>query len=59
MTLLVAVIAALYARSAVREAKETREGQSRPYVVAYLVADGFLIDLVVKNFGMTPARTFA
>jgi len=56
LTFLVAVAAAIVALVQVIEARRTRDEQSRPYVVAYLVMDRFLLDLVIKNFGTTPAR---
>lgn len=56
-TLVVAVSAALYARGAVREARNLREEQARPYVAVYLeLAGQSTLDLVVKNFGATTAR---
>jgi hypothetical protein len=56
LTFLVALAAAIVALVQVIEARRTREAQTRPYVVAYLVQDGFIFDLVVRNFGTTPAR---
>ncbi|HEY4268745.1 MAG TPA: hypothetical protein VGM94_11190 [Galbitalea sp.] len=56
LTFLVAVAAAIVALVQVVEARKTRDEQTRPYVVAYLVKDRFILDLVIKNFGTTPAR---
>lgn len=55
-TFLVAGIAAVVAYFQVREARHTREDQARPYVAAYLETDGFVVELVVKNFGNSVAR---
>lgn len=56
-TLVVAAIAAVVALAQVNEAARLRRDQSRPYIVVYLerVAPTIL-DLVVKNFGVTAAR---
>lgn len=57
-TALVAVVAAVYARSQVSLARETREDVTRPYVVAYLKPTGVsqqFLDLEFKNFGQTAA----
>jgi hypothetical protein len=55
-TMVVAIVAAAFAFFQVREARRSREERSRPYVAAFLEMEGFMIDLVVKNFGETVAR---
>lgn len=65
-TLVVAVIALLYAkrqideaRSARRQAKDLELERAQPYVVAYSEPSGatpVIIDFVVKNYGATAAR---
>jgi hypothetical protein len=55
--LVVLVAAALYARAQVREARELREDQARPFVVVdFDVREGYLVYLVVANLGKTMAR---
>lgn len=51
--------AALYARRQVREARELRSVQTRPYVIVYIELNRVarsLLDLVVENIGQTPAQ---
>lgn len=65
-TLVVAVLALLYARSQIKEAKSARQQakdleleRAQPYVVAYSEPSGatpVIIDFVVKNYGGTAAR---
>lgn len=55
-TLAVAVAAAIFAYIQVRELRQTREDQARPYVAVYFETDGRLLFLVAKNFGTTTAR---
>lgn len=50
--------ALIYARGQVKEARETRERVAQPDVVVYIERDPqnwHYMDLVVKNFGQTPA----
>jgi hypothetical protein len=55
--LLVLVAAALYARAQVREARELRRDEARPYVVVDLEPDRPpFMNLVVANLGRTMAR---
>lgn len=57
-TVAVAVIAGVIALLHVREARRLRQEQAQPYVVAYMEpssATPHIIDLVVRNFGMTAA----
>lgn len=60
LTLAVAVVAAVVGFSQVREARRSREEQTRPYVAAYLDvgndSSSMMMFLVVKNFGLTAAR---
>lgn len=56
--LIVAVVAALYARNQWREARKARVEASRPYVVVSIEPSGVgpqLFDLMVKNIGQRPA----
>lgn len=65
LTAIVAVVALIIAVQQVKEAKRAREQaayldaeRSQPYVVAYMEASGAtpaLIDLVIKNYGLTAA----
>lgn len=66
LTLLIAVVAAVFARGQLVEASKARKQtkkleleKSQPYVVAYLEENGVgaeILDLVVKNFGQTAGR---
>ena len=54
----VAVVAAVFALRQVREARITRDEQAQPNVVMYtepMKGDWQFLELVVKNFGQTPA----
>jgi hypothetical protein len=56
----IALIAAYVGLSQVSEARSLREQQAQPYVVAFLDASAvgpMYVDLVVKNFGATAARS--
>ncbi|WP_319454542.1 MULTISPECIES: hypothetical protein [unclassified Mycobacterium] len=58
VTALIAVGALVYARGQVKEARETRERVAQPDVVVYIELDPNdwqYMDLVIKNFGQTPA----
>jgi hypothetical protein len=58
LTVGVAGWALIYARGQVKEARETRERVAQPDVVVYVdhnQNDWQYIDLVIKNFGQTPA----
>jgi hypothetical protein len=59
-TLVVAVVAAIYAGQQVREARRSRDEQTRPYVAVYLEVlrevEMSMLQLVFKNFGTTTAR---
>jgi hypothetical protein len=55
-TLVVAIVAAVIAFAQVAQAARIRREQARPYVAAYLEADGLVVTLIVKNFGSTVAR---
>lgn len=58
-TVLVALIAAGYARNTVEEARRLRREQAQPYVAVYMEqspASATIIDLVIKNFGTTVAK---
>lgn len=59
-TLVVAVVAAIYAGQQVREARRSRAEQTRPYVAVYLEllreVEMSMLQLVFKNFGTTTAR---
>jgi hypothetical protein len=58
VTALIAVVAAVFAWSQVKVARETREEQAQPNVVLYTEpnpADWQILEIVVKNFGTTPA----
>jgi hypothetical protein len=58
--LVVLVAAALFARAQVREARELRAEQARPFVVVDFELDRRpLINLVVANLGKTMAATCA
>jgi hypothetical protein len=57
-TFLVALIASVAAALQVREARRLRIEQARRFVAVFLEsgeADEIFIDLVIKNFGLTPA----
>ncbi len=57
--LILAVIAALYAWSQLREARQTRNEQAQPYVAIYMEPsepDPNAVNLIIKNFGETAAR---
>ena len=57
-TAAVAAVAAVFALRQVREVRITRERQAQPNVVAYIETNPEVwhyLDLVVKNFGQTPA----
>ncbi|MEW1587205.1 hypothetical protein AB0283_17420 [Micromonospora vinacea] len=57
-TVVIAIIASRAAFRQVREARDLREEQAQPYVVAFMEpseASQHLIDLVIKNFGATAA----
>jgi hypothetical protein len=55
--LIVLVVAALYARAQVREARELRKDEARPYVMVDFEPDRSpLVNLVVANLGRTMAR---
>lgn len=66
LTLLIAAVAAVFARGQLVEASKARKQtktleleKSQPYVVAYLDENGVggqIFDLVVKNFGQTAGR---
>lgn len=59
LTFAVAVVAAVYARRQVNEARRTREDQTRPYIVVdaeISQASRIHIDLVIRNVGATAAR---
>lgn len=59
-TLVIAVVAAIYAGQQVREARRSRAEQTRPYVAVYLEVlrevEMSMLQLVFKNFGTTTAR---
>lgn len=58
VTALIAIVAAAFAWSQVKVARETREEQAQPNVVLYTEpnpADWQILEIVVKNFGTTPA----
>lgn len=58
-TLVVAIVAALAAFRQVREARALRQEQAQPYVAVFMepsAASVQIIDLVVRNFGMTAAH---
>jgi hypothetical protein len=65
LTFAVALVAAIYARGQIEEARKARQltvdletERSQPYVVMYMhasVASEVLIDLVIKNYGQTAA----
>jgi hypothetical protein len=58
LTVLVAGWALVYARGQVKEARETRERVAQPDVVVYVdhnQNNWHYLDLVIKNFGQTPA----
>ena len=58
VTAVIAGGALIYARGQVKEARETRERVAQPDVVVYIERDPHnwhYMDLVVKNFGQTPA----
>jgi hypothetical protein len=57
-TVLVAVVAAIFALRQVRELRITRERQAQPNVVAFIRPNAKVyqfLDLVVANYGLTPA----
>ncbi|WP_234807826.1 hypothetical protein [Mycolicibacterium bacteremicum] len=56
-TVIVAVLAAIYARGQVREARETRERVAQPEIVVFVDHHQIrrYVDLVIKNFGQTTA----
>jgi hypothetical protein len=55
--LVVLIVAALYARAQVREARELRKDEARPYVVVDFEPDRVpFVNLVVANLGRTMAR---
>jgi hypothetical protein len=55
--LVVLIVAALYARAQVREARELRKDEARPYVVVDFEPDWVpFVNLVVANLGRTMAR---
>jgi len=57
LQLFVLAAAAVYGRRQLKEAKELREAQTRPFVVIDLGSSAHtLFDLVVKNIGPTLAR---
>jgi hypothetical protein len=54
---LVAVVAAWFARGQVTESKRLREEQVQPYVAVFArVARIGIADVVIKNYGQTAAR---
>ncbi len=55
---LVVGVAAVVAYGQLSEIKRTRQEQTRPYVIVYLVAEpsGHLVHLVLENIGTTPAH---
>ncbi|GJP28819.1 hypothetical protein NJB18091_15660 [Mycobacterium marinum] len=58
LTAIIAAFAALFAWSQVKVARETREEQAQPNVVLYTEpnpADWQILEIVIKNFGTTPA----
>lgn len=56
-TLVVAVVAALYARSQVKVAQAVRADQSQPQVVVdFGLHLGFMVEIVISNIGTTTAR---
>jgi hypothetical protein len=58
LTFTVAIVASCIAIGQLRDARKTRIEQAQPYVVAYMEpspANRQIIDLVVRNFGMTAA----
>jgi len=62
ITAAVAVVAALFARSQVREARRTREAQTQPFVIVDLQPSPdeiHVLNLIVENIGATIARDVA
>ena len=56
-TFVVATVAAVIALVQLGQARRLREEEARPYVVAFLDrTEANVLDLVVKNFGLTAAR---
>lgn len=58
VTAVIAIVAAAFAWSQVKVARETREEQAQPNVVLYTEpneADWHILEIVIKNFGSTPA----
>jgi hypothetical protein len=62
-TLIVALVAAIFVWVQVRDARDLRREQARPYVAAYLElgneVEVSLMFLIIKNFGSTTARNIS
>lgn len=54
--LIVAIVAGLLVYRQVKDGQQTREDQTRPYVIVDFDFRGFQVALVVKNVGASPAR---
>jgi hypothetical protein len=58
-TFIVALVAVTVARRQLKQARELREEEAAPYVVADIVPDpvsSHLLNLIIENIGRTPAR---